>query len=593
MRITLYLLRFTLATLVILCALPARSATEITAYITITNIPAGLTSNLTVNIGTATTRYWTNNASAAPANNIQTTNTTAASATNLLLHFGSYPVYSVGAGTPQALFLASATNTSAFTITAPLNTNLTVTFGGNWASLFYVTNTYADGGPIQWPTNLLSAFARTQALNAIVNYLAATNRPASNAIPPGAEFLKHYPDNTSVQTLSNKTLVGPILTNGRWVNATNLTGTNVFFTNVTLRFANISGVEAISGFLTALTNGVLWSNYLGRAILDNPTTTNLINYGNAIRSEGTGGNSLQLGSNAIASGTRAVAVGVSSAATNTDSLAVGTSSSAAAAGTAIGNLAVVSANNATALGVAAQASGSGATSLGNGAIASAAGSVAIGQNVQAISPVAIAIGDEDTIASGTNSLAVGGGAVATQTRSIALGDGASANYADSVAIGVNAATTTTNQLRLGTSTDVVSVANLLAVEGSITNHITTGTNRFNARLDLTPRGNTSLANGYNSGVILGSNVYVRLSGPSAAYTNAGFAAAVDGTYHVLEFDNPVANLTFLNDSGLEATAANRITTGTGALVNYTNNPVFLHVIYNATAQRWRLLRALP
>jgi hypothetical protein len=570
----------------------ARAATEVVAYITITNTPAGLTSNLTVNLGSASTRYWSNNAASAPSANIQTTNSNPASVTNLIAHFSTYPVFSAGAGSPQALFQFSATNTSAFTVTAPLNTNLTVTFGGNWASLFYVTNTYADGGPVQWPTNLLSAFARTQALNAIVNYLAATNRPASNSIPPGAHFLKHYPDNTSVQTLSNKTLVGPIFTNGRWVNATNITGTNVAFTNVVLRLLAASGVTTLDGFLGSLTNGALWSNFLAYATATNPVTLNLVNYGNAIRSEGAGGNSLQLGSNAIASGTRAVAVGVNSAATNTDAIAIGTSASAAAAAAAFGNAAAASANNSTAVGVSSVASASGSTSLGNTSQATGAGSTAIGQGTQATAPNAIAIGDEDTIVNGTNAVAIGPGAVAGATRSVALGDSASANYTDSTALGFGSATTKTNQIVLGTATSAVTVPGRLE-DVFVTNSVTAGTNRFSARLDLTPRNNTSLANGYNSGVLLGSNVYVRLSGPSGAYTNAGFAAEVDGSYHVLEFDNPVANLTFLNDSGLEATAANRITTGTGGLVNYTNNPVILHVIYNATAQRWRLIRAIP
>jgi hypothetical protein len=122
-----------------------------------------------------------------------------------------------------------------------------------------------------------------------------------------------------------------------------------------------------------------------------------------------------------------------------------------------------------------------------------------------------------------------------------------------------------------------------------TNAATFGTNKIAARVDFTSRANTALANGNNSGVILGSNVYVRISGPSAAYTNAGWAAEFDGSFHVLQFDNPVNNMTILDNSGLDATAANRIRTGTGAALNFTNNPVMLQVIYDATASRWRIL----
>lgn len=126
-----------------------------------------------------------------------------------------------------------------------------------------------------------------------------------------------------------------------------------------------------------------------------------------------------------------------------------------------------------------------------------------------------------------------------------------------------------------------------------TNVATFGTNKIAARVDFTPRANSSLADGNNSGIILGSNVYVRISGPSGAYTNAGFAAEQDGSFHILQFDNPANNMTILDNSGLDATAANRIRTGTGGNLNFTNNPVILRAIYDANASRWRLLDGAP
>ncbi len=586
-------------------AAPARCATdfEITANISITNVPAGLTTNITVNIGTATTRNWTNDPSGAPSTGIRTTNTPAASVTNLILHFTSYPVYSVAATGPRALF-AYSTNSAAvtnFTITAPRNTNLTVTFGGGWASLTYSTQFFAGAVPILNQTNAMSAEARTNAANAIVNFLGATNMVSSNAIPPGAKFLQHYTDNTSSQSASNKTLIGPILSGGAWLNATNLTGTNVNLTNIVLRFLAASGITSLDGFLGALTNGTLYSNWIRYARLDGVVATNFINYGNSIRSEGPGGNSLQVGSNATALSLRAMAIGNGSIATNTDALAIGTGAIATnTSAVSIGNGAVADGALAIALG------GSGTTARGDASIAigstttSTAGSTAIGTGAGTGGTNSIAIGNEAiTTADAYNATAIGNEAQVSAAHSFALGFQTAATHSNSVALGTidhlgNATSTTdTNQIRIGTANHNVSIPGVLIVSGSQTNHITTGTNRFNARLDFTARNNTSLANGYNSGVILGSNVYVRLSGPSGAYTNAGWAAEVDGSYHILEFDNPVANLTILDNSGLDATAANRITTGTGALVNYTNNPVIIGVIYNATAARWRLIRTMP
>lgn len=120
----------------------------------------------------------------------------------------------------------------------------------------------------------------------------------------------------------------------------------------------------------------------------------------------------------------------------------------------------------------------------------------------------------------------------------------------------------------------------------LTNSTFRGTNNWNGDLSFTPRANSALANGYNSAVVLGTNIYVRLSGPSGAYTNAGFAAERDGSFHILEFDNPGLSMTLLDNSGLDVTAANRLLTCTGALLNSTNNPVTVGVLYNATKAKW-------
>lgn len=128
----------------------------------------------------------------------------------------------------------------------------------------------------------------------------------------------------------------------------------------------------------------------------------------------------------------------------------------------------------------------------------------------------------------------------------------------------------------------------------ITNGVTSGTNKVDARLDFTSRANTALANGNNSGIVLGSNVYVRLSGASAAFTNAGFVAEQDGSFHILQIENPANNMTLLDASGLEATTANRLllSGASGGQLNFTNNPVMLPVIYDGTASRWRIINGM-
>ena len=585
LRFTFYVRLLCAFAPLLLCVPRAHAATEIRAFVTITNIPAGLTSNIVINIGTATTRYWTNSAAAAPSINIQTTNSTAASATNLLVHLVAYPLYSIGSSGPQLGVGYVSSNTSTLVFTAPLNTNLTVTFGGNWARVIYDTNTFADASPILSVTNSMSPRLRTNAMNSLVNLLAATNTPASNAVPPNAHWLKHYTDNTSAQTVSNKTFTAPVINGGRLVNATNITGTNVALTNAVFYLVNASGVTVWSGFATAVTNGSFWSNLFYYSTLTNPTSYSLINRSNAIRSEGIGGNSLQIGSNAAATASLSVALGNSSIASGASALAIGTGATATN-------------SDAIAIGTGAISTNSASISIGSSSLTTGAGGVAVGFDTLA-GLNAVAIGNESS-ASASSSLAIIGTATAANAvalgvasvsgeNSTALGYLAAATHSNSTAIGKSSATTQTNELVLGSSSDVVHVPGRIESATS-TNATWKGTNIINAQVVFTPTANTGLANGYNAAVALNA-AHVRFSGPSAAYTNVGFSAAnkMDGKMHFCTFDNPGLSMTFLHDSGIDpGNSTNRIYTGTGALINATNRVVHVIMSYDDAVTAWRI-----
>ncbi len=579
-----------LAVILLTCSLshfltcPAHAATEITAVLWLTNNPAGLSSNLTVNIGAADTRYPTNDVTGVETTHWMVTNTIAWARSNLFAHLSAYPVYSAGAGTPQLGVGYSSTNTAALELTAPLNTNITVTVGAGWASVTYFTNTFADSSPIQSQTNAMSHRVRTNAVQSMVNLLST--HPATNAIPTNTPALRNYADNQTPQTLSNKTLFKGEFLYGRITGTTNLTGTNFTLTTGTLAVVTITG-GTYSGIISALTNGSLYTNFIAFSTLTNPIALNLINYGNAIRSEGPGGNSLQVGSNAVALGTRAVAMGNSAIATNTDAIAIGTGATATnTSALALGSSASANGSQALAIGGGgAGARGSGATAIGGGALSIADGGTTLGNGAAA---------------SGTNAIAIGTESIAAMNRSIALGFEATSDHLDSMAIGNSTQTTTTNQIRIGTATEHISIPGRAEITGNLdasgkaqfgtaTNNTWTGTNVLNGRIDLTARANSGLANGYNSGVIFGTNAYIRFSGPSGAYTNVGFAAPGGPQRVIGQFSNPGLSFTLLDESGLEATAANRILTGTGALLNSTNNPVVVDFLYDDAAARWRVL----
>lgn len=333
----------------------AQTAPEITGVLWITNTPAGLTTNITVNAGTADTRWWTNNASATNSILIQTTNTIGWSRSNLVAHFSAAPVYTVGLGSPSVFVWLNPTNTACVNFTAPDNTNLTLTAAGTWARVAYYTNFYATSVPIQNRTNAMSHRERTNAVNALINFLSSmASAIPTNHLPNGLPGFTNLLDQTSYQTSSHKTFTAPTNNGGlsdgtRGTNYTAISGSNITFAVFIFQGdGHVSGLTNLAGNMGAgaLTNGSFYSNVLNyvrgtnlqalhgtvhilsngtwvAGTFTNPTTLNLINYGNAIRSEGPGGNSFQAGSNTFVYGANSAAIGNGSTISNNNVFAGG------------------------------------------------------------------------------------------------------------------------------------------------------------------------------------------------------------------------------------------------------------------------------
>jgi hypothetical protein len=537
----------------------ARADFQIQYFLTITNVPAGLTSNLVVNIGTSTTRYWTNDASGTPATSIQTTNTTAASATNLYSHLVNQLVYSVGSSGPSLGVDFVSSNTSMLVFTAPENTNLTVTFGGNWARGHYFTNTLTGAGTILWPTNAMSQRARTNAANSIVNLLGATNSVPINSIPPGAKFLQHYTDNVSSQNLSNKTLTGPVLSGGRLTLATNITGTNVLLTNVTLHIASITGAD-LTGLINLLTNGTAYNlnliNATNRGIvvaLTNgiwtngiflkPRLTNGVNYGDAFSSPTvTAGE--QFGASADASGVNSLAVGKTATSSGVESVAVGYS---------------------------ATASASSATALGNQANASQASTVAIGYT---------------TTVSGENSGAFGASSIVSSNNSYAFGYDNTVTHSNTTVIGNQITSSADNLVQIGSSSQSITLAGPV-VGSTLSNTTHKGSLDIDGDVAFPQSANSSIADGHNT-IAAGTNVYIRLTGTPTTTWNFGGISAGNRDGKVLILQNATGYPAyFLSESGTEPTAANRILTYSRTNIYWPTNGI-AQLIYDTTASRWQL-----
>lgn len=279
----------------------------------------------------------------------------------------------------------------------------------------------------------------------------------------------------------------------------------------------ITNITGISG-----TGGVLTNLHLVNA-----TATNFQNYGTAIRSQGGGTASEQFGY-------------LSTAATNNAS--------------AFGNTATANGIQSTAIGSGANASGQGAVALGVGPIVltNAQSGIAIGSLAEVDAPFSVAIGDS-SLATGTNSMAIGASAFANKNHQIVLGTGA----------------------------EYVSIPGGMQVTGGTTNLHLIGTNTIDGRLAFLRKDNTGLANGINIALNISTNTFVRLTGPSGAWSLAGIAGGSDG--QEVKLYNKSGQALTITNNGVDPTPANRILTLTGADLTNVN---FIVLIYDSAQSLW-------
>jgi len=235
---------------------------------------------------------------------------------------------------------------------------------------------------------------------------------------------------------------------------------------------------------------------------------------------------------------------------------------------------------------------SSAEQFGSGATATTSQDTALGKNAAASGNASTALGN-GAAASGQNSVAVGTGSIASGLNAIAIGKSSSATHVSSTAFGRDSTTTTSNQVRLATSSQYVSIPGNLRVEGSISNGIFADITTFPAGSDVAfgRYANTGLATGNNAGVLVGTNVFVQVSGPGGAFTINGIADGRDGKF-VIILNLTTQNMTIAHDSGVDPVAANRIYSMTGADQATTGNGAAM-LIYNSNVSRWILLNLAP
>lgn len=172
----------------------------------------------------------------------------------------------------------------------------------------------------------------------------------------------------------------------------NLTNWGTLNTNVLASAGTGTSTNAVLGI--GSTNWVAMNagGSTNQALL-NPTSTNLVNRGNAVSSLGTANFSEQFGAGATATAISATALGAGSSASFQGATAVGQNVVAgASAATSVGQNSFATGSASTALGNFASASAQNATAIGENAVVTHANSTAIGQNAVSRAAHEVSIG---------------------------------------------------------------------------------------------------------------------------------------------------------------------------------------------------------
>jgi hypothetical protein len=323
--------------------------------------------------------------------------------------------------------------------------------------------------------------------------------------------------------------------------ATNVIGTNVAplanystlttgqtLSNKTVRASRLEG-SVISNSTASLT-----SAYIANGALLSPALTNAVNYGDPLRSPGGGVQSEQFGFSASAATNYASAFGSFAQALGIYSSAFGTFSAAPS-------------DYASAFGFGANAGGTNSTALGSGATANENGATAVGLNA-----------------------------------TVDIG------HFNSTAIGYGAATTTSNQIMLGTAAVNVQVNNNLQVgntiqAGSITNSTFTGTNQWTGDIAIPDISVSGLAN-TNNVIDPANGIVLDLSGPTANFNVTGILNGRIGRR--VKLRNKTGFTIRLSYQSGTTGDTNRIETGTGGDLIFTNQPSYIELQYKSS--RWEV-----
>lgn len=391
---------------------------------------------------------------------------------------------------------------------------------------------------------------------------------------------------------------------------------NVLFTGI--------GLLPIGVYGTAPANGagrrMMW--YVGKAAFraGSVTGTNwdtdnigLNSAAFGIDSKAKGVNSFAAGFNTSAMGDHATSLGYETDADGTMSTAMGSFSRATGAiATSLGTLTLASGSSSFAAGQEAVASGSTATSMGlftvasgnfsmavnNGSNASGANAFAANLSTRATGFASFAV-NQSTTASGEGSFSANLGGKANGENTAAFGFSTVANAYSSMAIGIYNDSLVTAQTTeggafaplfiVGNGDGNSSRSNAMVVRknGTVSINGSQSGTKLDVNGDVAHRQNIiTLSNATNNNITTGTFSFVKIEGPTNAFSITGIQNGSDGKILTL-LNLTGQNMTIVNQSGL-SNADNRINTLTGTDIS-TNANGSVTLQYSIADNRWMVI----
>ena len=124
----------------------------------------------------------------------------------------------------------------------------------------------------------------------------------------------------------------------------------------------------------------------------------------------------------------------------------------------------------------------------------------------------------------------------------------------------------------------------LIVEGKVGIGTITPNTKADVDGDIALRAGTFTAiNGSNNNINIGGASFIKITGPTAAFTITGISGGVNGKVVIL-YNATTYNMTIANEN-TGSTATNRITTLSGSSITTTGVGT-ITLIYDSTASRW-------